>query len=94
LAVGIFLDPSLYYTYNLAISSKTMQKAKNPPATISVPAAARRAGVGTRLLKDCIESGLIPAIQMGSRWRVLVVPFDHILQTLAAEGDKEGDSAE
>jgi excisionase family DNA binding protein len=58
-----------------------MPSDKDTPATMSIPEAARFAGVGIPVIKAAIEEGQIPVRRIGKRVRVLRVPFEAWLMT-------------
>jgi excisionase family DNA binding protein len=57
-----------------------MQNRSDPPATLSVQAAAKLAGIGARTLREEIKSGRVEVLRLGRRERVLRVPFERMLQ--------------
>jgi excisionase family DNA binding protein len=56
-----------------------MHRKRFASATISIPEAAKLAGVGKSAIKAGITAGQIPAIPIGKRLRVLRVPFEELL---------------
>ena len=48
--------------------------------TISVREAARRLGIGKSLAYDSVKRGEIPAIRMGSRYRVPVRALERLME--------------
>lgn len=48
-------------------------------ATLTIPAAAKMAGVSIRVINAAIEAGQIVAVRVGKRWRIPVKPFEDYL---------------
>ena len=59
--------------------------------TISVREAARRLGIGKSLAYDSVKRGEIPAIRMGSRFRVPVRALERLLAEGGAIGQPQDD---
>jgi len=66
-----------------------MPKKANDPATISLPRAAKFAGVGIATIRAAVDAGQIPVLRIGKRLRVLRVPFEGLLLT-GGFGDRKG----
>lgn len=58
-----------------------MFKKTDGTATLSMPQAAKFAGVGVGTIRAAVGAGQIPVLRIGKRLRVLRVPFEDLLLT-------------
>ena len=55
------------------------KRSDDRPTTCSVAEAGDRIGIGRDAAYEGVRKGEIPAIRVGRRWRVLVVPLEKML---------------